>query len=680
MSLSFAVRIFASGLLSCSLLAPAFGATPPAIDQANFDRDVAPSHDFYRFAVGGWLARSSIPPDRTSWGAFDELEERNESEVRTILESSDQTEAPVGSERRKLGDFYNACMDTDEIEVAGISALEPRLRDIAAMPTAGALATLFAASHAIGSSPGFAFGPEQDPRNAKRVIASLGQGGLSLPTPDYYTSRAPRSKAIRAALARYMRRVFVLLGDSPAQSGRETTAVMGLETRLAAGSKAPDALRDPFENMHSLKPAALRALAPNFAWGSYFAESGVSASGWSVVDVGQPGFVRAFNAEIRNTPLATWKSYLRWHDVSIAGSALPKAFRDAAFEYRRVESGVRAPAARPRVCGNLTAEALGFALGKVYVERYFPPQARERARTEVALIKAALRDDIATVSWMGPQTRAAALAKLAKLDTSKVGYPDRWRDYSTLNVERDAFLRDLLAARRFETKRDNAKIGKPVDRSEWGLTPQTVNAYYDPSMNEIELPAAILQPPFFDPTADDAVNFGGIGAVIGHEMTHGFDDQGSDYDGDGNLHPVVTKADSARFHARVACIVRQLSSYRASDGLHLVGKLDAGEATADLGGTTLAYRALQTALGASSRPAPIDGYSPEQRFYLSWAQVWRELQRPEAERAQILGDPHPIARYRVNGTLSDQTNFYKAFDVGPGSGMWKPQSQRCQIW
>ncbi len=673
------VRAVGAVLLGCLLQAPAMAASA-GLDSANLDRRVSPAQDFYGYAVGGWLARNVIPPDRTSWGAFDELLHRNEERLRNILESSALTDARIGSERRKLGDFYAACTDVDGIEHTGLAALQPQLRAVDGLFSTAQLASLVSAAHEFGSRPGFDFSAEQDPQNAKREIAALGQGGLTLPTPEYYTSQAPRSKTIRVAYVRYLRRTFALLGDGPRRAATEADAVVALETRLAKASKSPDQLRDPFANYHPLPFSRLVALAPNFGWKAYFAALRVPAAGMDRIDVGQPAFLAAFDAALRQTPLAAWKSYLRWHDVVAGGSALPKGFRDAAFAFARVLSGVAAPPPRSRVCGSLTDQGLGFALGRVYVGRYFSPASRARARSEIALIKAALHNDIEAVAWMGPQTRAAALAKLAKLSTLKVGYPDRWQSYAALRIERADFLRDEFAARRFEVLRQSAKIGKPVDRSEWGLTPQTVNAYYDPSMNEIVIPAGILEPPFFDGAADDAVNFGGIGAIIGHEMTHGFDDEGSDFDGDGNLHRVVTAADAARFHARVACIVEQVSAYTALGGLHLNGRLDAGEATADLGGTTLAYRALLTSLRSKPAPGSLDGFSPEQRFYLSWAQVWREKQRPEAERAQILGDPHPIARYRVNGTVADQPGFYRAFDVSPGSAMYKPPAKRCEIW
>jgi predicted metalloendopeptidase len=468
--------------------------------------------------------------------------------------------------------------------------------------------------------------------------------------------------------------------DGATAANRETADVLRLETALARVSKEPDALRDPFANYNPMPLARLAALAPAFDWPAYFTRIGVSGPALARIDVGQPAFVAGFGAMLRSEPLGAWKSYLRWHILSGVGIALPQPFRDARFAFRRAVYGVTKQAERSRTCTDALDGALGFAVGKIYVAQYFPPAARERARREVASIRAALRADIDTVPWMSPATRAAARRKLAKFSTLKVGYPDRWRDYTALEIERANFLGDVIAGNRFAFARDAAKIGKPVDRTEWGLTPQTVNAYYDPSMNEIVIPAGILEPPFFDPNADDAVNFGGIGVVIGHEMTHGYDDQGSDYDGDGNLHPIVTPADSARFRKRVACIIDQANAYRTSSGLHLNGKLVAGEATADLGGLTLAYRAMEAAFAKRGRPAAIDGFTPEQRYYLSFAQIWRENDRPQAVRAQVLDDPHPVAPYRVNGTVSDEPEFDRAFAIAPGSPMFRSPTERCAVW
>jgi len=659
---------------------PAFAASD-VLDPADFDRTVAPTADFYQFAVGGWRNSHPIPADRTSWGAIDEVEERNDSRVADILTSQEQTDAPAGSEARKIGDFYAACTDTDDIEDRGIGSLRKEFAAIAAMKSAADLGPVFARVGATApNSPGFAFGSEPDPIAATRIIAAIGQGGLSLPTRDYYLANDARSKTIRRAFVRYVRIAFALLGDGPAQAARETSAVMSIETALARISRSPEALRDPFANYHPIALAQLTALAPDFRWLAYFDAAGVAPAALGRIDVNQPDFVAAFGVLARTAPLVKWKSYLRWRDVDAASVALPAEFRTARFTFTQAVYGAKEQPPRERTCAQASDAALGFAIGKIYVAKYFPPAARERARAEIAAIRAALRADIATVAWMSRDTRAAALAKLAKLGTSKVGYPDRSRDYSKLGVDRGDFLGDVLAANRFAFDRDIAKIGKPLDRSEWGLTPQTVNAYYDPSNNEIVIPAGILEPPFFDADADDAVNFGGIGAVIGHEMTHGYDDQGSDFDGNGNLHPIVSKADAARFHARVACIVAQVNAFRSEAGVQLDGRLDAGEATADLGGLTLAYRAMEAQFAQTGHPAPLGGFTAEQRYFLSFAQIWRENQRPEAERAQALGDPHPIARYRVDGTVADSTEFARAFDVQPGQAMYRPPSRRCVIW
>ena len=678
------VRALVSVALASSLTLPSGAAPPGALPASNFDHSVAPSADFYRFAVGGWLAKNTIPPDRSSWSTFDELEQRNERRVRAIVASPQLLRAGGGSQQRKIGDFYASCMDTAAIERAGIAALRPGLGRIDALRSRAQLASIIEHGDATGSSgqeqaPALAFGSEQDPKDATQVIAGLSQGGLTLPTRDYYTANDARSKAIRAVLGTSMRRIFTLLGDTPSRAVQETNETLAIEQTLALASKTPDALRDPFANYHPMSLSALQRLTPNFDWHAYFAQAGLGATGTAKIDVGQPAFFTALNRLAAGAPLAQWKSYLRWHAVVAGTQALPKSYRDARFALARALYGYAAQPPRARTCTNFTGDALGFAVGKLYVAHYFPPAARARARAEIALIKASLHNDIEHIAWMGPQTRAAALAKLAKLSTAKVGYPDRWRSYAALSVSRSNFLGDVLNAQRFEFARDVTKIGKPLDRSEWGLTPQTVNAYYDPSMNEVVIPAGILETPFFDEHADDAVNFGGIGAVIGHEMTHGFDDEGSDYDGNGNLHRIVTPRDAARFHARVACVINQLDAYTSSVGLKLNGKLDAGEATADIGGTTLAYRALETSL-TGEHPGTIDGFSPQQRYFLSWAQVWRTKQRPEAERSQVLGDPHPPARYRVNGTLSDEANFVRAFNIKPGSAMWKPPASRCQIW
>ncbi|MDQ2908658.1 MAG: M13 family metallopeptidase [Candidatus Eremiobacteraeota bacterium] len=681
--------LFTRAALSIAFFAtfalPTGAAAPTALPPSNFDRSVASSADFYRFAVGGWLAKNTIPLDRTSWGTFDELEQRNERRVRAILESHTQTAAQPGSERRKIGDFYASCIDVARIARAGISGLRPQLARIDALTSRAQLAGLIESGDALDGAapenvPALAFGSEQDPKEATRVIAGIAQGGLSLPTRDYYLANDARSKAIRAAFLTYLNRVFSLLGDDTVQARTESNAVMSLETTLARASKTPDALRDPFANYHPMTLAGVERLAPHFEWRTYFTQAGLDSQGTARIDVGQPAFFTALDGLAAAAPLAQWKSYLRWHAAAGGAAALPKPYRDANFAFAHELYGIARQPARTRTCVQMTDAGLGFAVGKVYVAQYFSPAARARARAEIALIKASLHNDIEHVPWMGPQTRAAALAKLAKLSTVKVGYPDHWRNYSALPVSRANFLADVLAAQHFEFKRDVAKIGKPLNRYEWGLTPQTVNAYYDPSMNEVVIPAGILETPFFDEHADDAVNFGGIGAVIGHEMTHGFDDEGSDYDGNGNLHRIVTPADTARFHARVACVINQLDAYKSSVGLNLNGKLDAGEATADIGGTTLAYRALETSLSGKPRPQPIGGFTPQQRYFLSWAQVWREKQRPQAERAQILGDPHPPSPYRVNGTLSDEANFVRAFHITPGSAMWKAPDKRCQIW
>jgi putative endopeptidase len=667
--------------IAVSLLATPSIAAVDVLNPENFDSSVSPTADFYKHAVGGWQATNPIPPDRASWGAFAEAAHVSELRVQGILESPAVTDAARGSERRKVGDFYAACTDTDGIDARGFAPIRTRLEPLDHLTNATFASTVAELSQDVpGNAPGFGFGSEQDPKNATSVIASVAQGGLTLPTKDYYLDKDARSVALRAAFRIYLLRSFALVGDAPAVAAREAAAVLAIETQLASISKSDDELRDPFANFHPMPLARVQALAPQFDWPTYFATMGVPQSALGRIDVNQPAFMTGFGKLTRSDALADWKSYLRWRVISGAGPAAPKPLRDAAFAFERARYGTKTQEPRSRTCVGASDSALGFAIGKVYVAKYFPPSARARARAEVAAIRASLESDIKTVSWMGAQTRAAALEKLAKLNTKKVGYPDKWIDYSKLRIDRADFLGDVFAANRFRVARDTAKIGKPVDKTDWGLTPQTVNAYYDPSNNEIVIPAGILEKPFFDADADDAVNFGGIGVVIGHEMTHGYDDQGSDYDGDGNLHPIVTKADAARFHAKVACIVDQLDAYKTSVGLHLNGKLDAGEATADLGGLALSYRAMEAGFARAGHPGPLGGLTAEQRYFLSFAQIWRENVRPLAERSQVLGDPHPVSSYRVNGTVSDSTNFDMAFGVQPGDAMYRAPSKRCAIW
>jgi predicted metalloendopeptidase len=674
-------------LLLATLLCAATADSPAAIGVApeNFDLKTSPATDFYRFADGGWLARNPVPPDRAYYGVDTEVQQRDEVRLQAILESPQVSDAPAGSERRKLGDFYAACTDLDGIEASGVTALRPFFAKIAALSAPGGLAALAAAGARLrspddGVAPLFAFYSEQDPRDATRVIASLSQGGTALSSRDYYLATDPGSRAVRSAYVRSLRATFGLLGDDAASANREAAAVLEIETQLARALRTPDALRDPVANTHPMAPARLAALAPHFDWNAYFAGLGLSPARAARIDVGQPETVAALDRLIVREPLSAWKSYLRWHVVYGRGSALPRRFERVQFDFYRVLEGTRAEPPRGRLCTSATNRVLGFALGHIFVERYFSPAARERARTEVASIKAALRADIATLPWMSRPSRSAALAKLAKLNTSKVGYPDRWRDYSAMRIERADFLADVLAAAQFQFDREIAKIGKPVDRSDWDFPPQTVDASYDPSLNQITIPAGILQAPFFDPDVDDAVNFGGIGAVVGHELTHGFDDEGSQYDGDGNLRAWLAPADAKKFHARIACIVKQADAYAVAPGLHLNGKLVAGEATADLGGTVLALRAFQAAERGKAPQPEIGGYTPLQRFFLGYAASWRTSERPEYERNQVLSDPHPVARYRTDATVSDMDEFYAAFSIPPSTPMYRAPGDRCRIW
>jgi predicted metalloendopeptidase len=690
-SLRSFVRAFGAFSLAGALAAAPLHAvravvdSPSGVARENFDPSVPPSTDFYRFVNGGWLARHPVPPDRSYFGVDTEVQQRDDVRLNAILQSPQVTEAPAGSERRKLGDYYAACTDLRGIERSGTQALQPAFAQIAALSSPRGLAVLAAAGARLrspddGAAPLFAFYSEQDPSDATHVIASLSQGGTALSSRNYYLGSDAGSRRVRAAYVESLRATFRLLGDDAPTAAAEEKAVLDIETRIARAQRTPEALRDPQANVHVMSPAQLSALAPHFAWNAYLHGVGLSPERSAKIDVGQPEAIAALDPLIVHEPLSAWKSYLRWHAIFDRGAALPQRFERVQFAFDRVLEGTLAEPPRSRLCTSAANRVLGFALGHIFVERFFSPAARSRARAEVAAIVAALHDDLETLEWMSPPSRSAALAKLAKLDTSKVGYPDRWRDYSGLHVERDDFLADVLAAAQFQFDREIAKIGKPVDRSDWDFPPQTVDASYDPGLNQITIPAGILQPPFFDAGADDAVNFGGIGAVVGHELTHGYDDEGSQYDGDGNLRAWLAPADAKEFHARIACIVKQADDYQVAPGLHLNGKLVVGEATADLGGTVLALRALENSERSAPTPAPIDGYTPVQRFFLGYAASWRASERAEFERNQVLSDPHPVPRYRTDATVSDMDDFYAAFAVDPGTPMYRAPADRCRIW
>jgi putative endopeptidase len=668
------------------------GNTPaalPGFDLKDLDVSCQPCQDFFQYATGGWKKRNPIGPAYPTWERFSQIQEANLLSLRQILETAATARAAAPNADapetldQKLGDFYGACMDENGIEAAGLKPLEPEMARIARISSAAELPTEVARLHMQGVRVLFGFGSGQDDKDSTQTIAQAFQGGLGLPDRDYYTQQDERSRKLRAQYHQHIVKMLRLAGDGSVAAENSARAVLVLETKLAEASKTRVERRDPQANYHKMNLAELRELTPAFSWESYFREVGFPEI--HEVNVRQPEFFRALNAQLQTTPLADWKIYLRWHLLRASAPALSSKIvkEDFAF-YNRTLTGVKELLPRWRRCVNATDRNLGEALGQKYVAGAFPPEAKAKAQAMVADLMAAMRSDIETVDWMSEPTRQEALKKLSAVSL-KVGYPDKWRDYSAFHVARGPYVENLHRGAAFEFHRALAKIGQPVDRTEWEMTPPTVNAYYNASMNEIVFPAGILQPPLFDPKADDALNYGGMGAVIGHELTHGFDDQGRQYDAQGNLRDWWTPEDVKNFQARAECVEKQFSAFVVQGDVHENGKLVLGESIADLGGLNIAHVAFERALARSAqagRPAPgkVDGFTQQQRFFLAFARAWATNARPEYERMMAVTDEHPLPRFRTNGPVSNLPEFAAAFACPAGAAMARPGEARCKIW
>jgi putative endopeptidase len=655
---------------------------PPPLDPKNMDTSVKPQDDFYLYANGGWLKHNPVPPEYSRWGSFSELEEKNNEALHKIAErtANAHVDANTAPEVQKVGDYYASGMDEKTIEAARTKPLEDDLKRIDAIKDRTDLLNAIARLHNIGVDAFFEFGSGQDAKDSTRDIAQAHQGGLGLPDRDYYTKTDEDSKKKRAAYVDHVTRMLTLLGEAPSKAADDARKIMALETSLAKASRTRVELRDPQKNYNKMSQADLQKLTPDWNWADYFKAINLTEPG--DINVGQPEFFKAANAMFTKTSIDDWKTYLRWHLIDDAAAELSKDFVNEDFNFNQgVLRGTKEIKPRwKRVVGS-TNGALGEALGKLYVADYFPPEAKARALEMINNLKAALADRIKTVDWMDEPTKQQALKKLAAMNV-KIGYPDKWRDYSLLQIDRSSYVSNAMRAANFEANRDLKKIGKPVDRSEWGMTPPTVNAYYNPMMNEIVFPAGILQPPFFDPKADDPVNYGGMGAVIGHEMTHGFDDQGRQFDEVGNLRDWWSKPSAAEYDKRRKAVVDQYSEYQPLPGKHVNGELTQGENIADIGGTKLAYAALQKALDKNpqAREQKIDGFTPEQRFFLGWAQVWRANQREDDLLLRLNTDPHSPTHYRCNGPISNMPEFAKAFNLPDNCPMMRPEDKRVNIW
>jgi endothelin-converting enzyme/putative endopeptidase len=651
--------------------APA-AASASGLDLRGLNRAVDPCTDFFQFACGGWTANNPIPGDQARWGTFDALQERNNDVLRTVLEAAASGSDPA---TRKIGDYYASCMDEAAIERKGASPLEPDFQKIAALESASELPALLAALHTVGVDGFFAFGAEADFKDASTVIAQLDQGGLGLPDRDYYFRADARSADIRGQYTDHVGKLTSLVGGSAAAAGAASATVMRLETSLAKAALDNVSRRDPAKVYHKMTPAELQALTPEFNWAAYFRAAGAPAV--DVVNVAEPEFLRAFNELLKSAPVEDLKTYLRWHVVHANAFILSSPFVDENFKfYSTTLRGIAEQRLRWKRCVQYTDGDLGEALGQAFVARTFGPKAKADMLDMVRNVESALENDIATLPWMTDATRAQAVKKLRAI-SNKIGYPDTWRDYGALQIVRGDAFGNSHRANAFEFGRQMNRIGKPLDKTEWGMTPPTVNAYYNPLENNINFPAGILQSPFYNAATDPAVNYGGAGAVIGHELTHGFDDQGRQFDAAGNLEDWWTPADGKAFEERASCFVDQYAGYTAIDDVKLNGKLTLGENTADNGGLRIALMGY-LASEAGSNARTLDGFTPEQRVFLGWGQVWCESRRPEYERLQAQTNPHSPGRYRVNGVVSNMPEFQKAFSCKPGAPMVRASA--CRVW
>ncbi len=611
------------------------GPASHGVELTILDKTCKPCEDFYHYAGGVWLAKNPVPAAYPSWGRFNELAERNRELLHQILEqAAANTQATAGSNEQKIGNFYASCMDEKQVNAAGAKPLDAEFARIDGIRSIGEVQAEIARLQGMGVGALFEFGSTQDAKNSSQVIGGADQGGLGMPDRDYYTKTDDKSKQLRRQYEEHVAKMLALVGDDDAKTSSEAKAIVELETKLADNSLTRVERRDPEKTYHKMNRSDLRALTPNWSWEDYFQQVGYTNI--DSVDVSAPKFFQTISQALKETPLETWKSYLRWHLVNSAAPYLSDSFVDEDFNFKgRVLQGTKELLPRWKRCVTATDRQLGEALGQIYAQKYFPPEAKARALEMVNHLTEALRDDLQTLPWMSPATRKQALAKL-DMFARKIGYPDKWRDYSAYTVDRGPYVLNRLRGAQFEFKRDLNKIGKPVDRTEWGMTPPTVNAYYNSEMNEIVFPAGILQPPFFDPSADDASNYGAMGAVIGHEMTHGFDDEGRKFDAQGNLRDWWTPEDEKNFNERAA-----------ENG---------------------------------KKPALVGGLTADQRFYLSYAQIWASNDRPEFERLMVNTNTHPLGQFRAIAAPSNMPEFASAFACKEGDAMARPPAIRCQIW
>ena len=668
-------RLFTASAVLFSMVFSAM-AQGKGFDTSRMDKSVEACTDFFQFANGTWIKNTQVPATESRWGTFNILADSNNALLKKVLEESSKANAKKGSDAQLIGDFYSACMDEPGIEKTGTAPIKPFLDEIAAINSGAALVKQVARMHDAGIGAMFNFGAGPDLKDSNAVLINAGQGGLSLPNRDFYTKTDPKSVETREKFVEYVTNMFKLLGDDAGAAQSNAATVMKIQTALAEASLTPVELRNPDNRYNKVTVDAAIAAMPDFSLAEYMSARSVP----KVPDMNfaQPKFFGAVNSMAKSVSLGDWKTYLRWMTVNAAAQFLPKAFRDENFNFfGRYLRGQKEQQERWKICVQNTNGDLGEALGMQFVKTAFTPAARKRMNELIDNLMAAMKQRIDGLEWMSDATKKEAQGKLATFQR-KIGFPDKPRGYAGLEIDRKSYAGNILRSNVFEIRRNFQDLGKPRDKSRWGFTPSTVNASYNPLNNDITFPAGILQPPFFNFEADDAINYGAIGGVIGHEISHGFDDQGSRFDADGNLKMWWTEGDRAKFDERAACVVKQFDEYEVQPSLFMNGKLTLGENIGDFAGLTIAYEAFKRSMQGKPRPANIDGFTPEQRFFLGWAQVWAAKSTPEAERVQVATDPHALPKWRVNGPLSNMPQFREAFGCKGGSGMVRENS--CRIW
>jgi putative endopeptidase len=679
-------RLFACGMFAMFVCAPCLSQSAsepvlpysPSLDVTSMDRSVDPCADFYTYSCGGWQKRNPIPPEETSWSVYGKLYQDNLQFLRGILTKAAETKSGRDQVTEEIGDFYGACMDENAVNERGLRAIQPQLDAIAALKSIRDIAPLTAhLTLPFGQTLLFVAGSTQDPDDSERVIADLNQGGLGLPDRDYYTTEDTKSKETRDRYVQHVEKVFELLGDKPEAAKKNADIVMSVETALAKASWTRVEQRNPYNLKNKMKMADLAKLSPNFDWPTYYRESNYPQ--FETVNVESPKFYRQMNDSLASESLDHWKAYFRFHVANSYSAFLSQPFVDENFNfYRAYLRGAKEQQPRWRRCVQYTDYNLGEALGQAYVHAVFSPELKADALAMVKRIEAAMRERITHLDWMSDETKKQALTKLDGI-RNKIGYPDKWRDYSSIKLSPSDFAGNVERAGAFELHRQSNKIGKPVDHGEWQISAATVDAYYDPQMNDINFPAGVLQPPLFDRKLDDAPNYGNTGGTIGHELTHGFDDEGSQFDAKGNLKDWWTKEDREKFDARTKCVDDQYSSYVSVEDVHLNGKLTLGENVADLGGEILAFMAWQSKTSGMNLQAT-DGLTPEQRFFVGFAQWDCANERPDDLRMRAAVDPHSSAKFRINGVVVNMPEFAKAFGCKPGQPMVRPPEQICRVW